>query len=513
MKKSNFIYGSIILAGVNFIVRLIGFSYRIILSKLIGPEGIGLFQMVFPVLMVFITITTAGIPVAVSKLVAKQNSIYNYNGTKKIFKVATILTLLISLLLSSILLVFGKYISYEILENENILYSIYFLAPAIIVISLSSVIRGFYYGLKKIAPAGIAQIIEQLTRIVFVLSLIHHMYPLKSQAGAFIAVCGITVGEIFGLIWLVFNYRIIKFKDIKSAKKLKTFKILSQISYISIPITISRIVNVSMQLINAILIPQRLIVSGLSNQEAIETFGRLVGMSMPLIFLPFIVTSALVINIIPNLSEELELKKFKTIRENISLSIRITLVISIPITAVYIFFSDPLALFFYDDITVGRYIGILGYSTVFLSLHHTLSGILHGLGKQVITTINYLVGMTVQVVAVYFLVANPRFGIYGFFIGFIVSIIIICILDYIAVNKFITFKINYFNFILKPMLASAIMIIIIFIIRSYLVSINAKEYITIIGSFLGGGLFYLLILFITKGLPLYLIKRLTKGIH
>ncbi|EOD01651.1 putative polysaccharide biosynthesis protein [Caldisalinibacter kiritimatiensis] len=513
MKKTSFIYGSIILASVNFIVRLFGFIYKIILSKLIGPEGIGLFQMVFPILMVFITLTTAGIPIAVSKLVSKQNSLNNQTGVKQVFKLAFSITFIISILLVSIIILFKDFIVFDLLKNSDLYYSILFLAPAIFIISISSVTRGYFYGLKKIKPAGLSQIIEQVTRIVFVIGTIYYLYPVESKLGALIAVCGISIGEFFGLIWLLFQYKIINRKNITAnIRKLNTIKLLSQITYISVPITISRMINVSLQMVNAVLIPQRLTAAGYSSSEAVSTFGRVVGMSFPLIFLPFIVTSALVINIIPNLSEQLALKKYRLIREDIELSIRITLLISIPLTIFYIFFSEPIASFIYNDIKVGKYMSILGYATIFLSLQHTLSGILHGLGKQIVATINYVLGMSVQLLATYFLVANPKFGINGFFIGFISSTIIISFLNLYYIDKILKVKIKINNYILKPLLSSLLMISTILICYKYLNKNNMIEFLSLLIPTSLGGIVYIFSLILIKGLPKDIIKRLLGNI-
>lgn len=517
MNKSGFIYGAIILAIVNFIVRIIGFSYRIILSKTIGPEGIGLFQMVHPVLMFFVTITTAGIPVAISKLVAKHNAVRNHNGVKAIFRVTLVSTLAISIALSLSVVIFNEYISNQILNNKDVAESIIFLSPAIILISLSSVVRGYFYGLKKISPAGISQIIEQIARIAFVLGFLYYLGPLSSRKGALVAVIGISIGESFGLIWLLISYLFLNRKSaLDKPNALRTApgftKILSQVSYIAIPITISRIVNVVLQLLNAILIPQRLVVAGYSSKEAVAIFGRVTGMAMPIIFLPFIVTSALVVNIIPNLSEDVAHKNYRIVSKNINLAVRITLMVSIPLTAMFAFFGTPLAIFFYGDATVGKYIEIMGYSTIFFSLQHTLSGILHGIGKQIAATVNYIVGMSVQLLATYFLVANPSFGISGFFIGFLASTLIICVLNYISVVGFKDTSIKLIDYIIKPVFSSVICVAVMLFIYKYLSSMEVKSYITFTTCFTSGGIIYFIALFITKGLPPQLVKSLINKI-
>jgi len=166
-----------------------------------------------------------------------------------------------------------------------------------------------------------------------------------------------------------------------------------------------------------------------------------------------------------------------------------------------------MAMFFYNDSAVGNYIGILGYSTIFISLYHTLSGVLHGLGKQVAATVNYIIGMSFQLFATYFLVSRPNFGINGFFIGFIVSTVVICFLDLITLNKAIKVKIRLLDYIFKPMLATAIMIFVIFATYSYLNSMELRSYITLSVSLLGGCIAYFLTLILIKGLPPSIIKK------
>jgi len=509
LRKSSFIYGAMILAAVNFIVRFIGFTYKIILSRQIGAEGIGLFQIASPVLMFFITFTTAGIPIAVSKLVAAQKALRDDLGCKKVLRSALFLAFSLSSVFIVIIVLFRQFICTNILKNDDIYYLIIMLSPAIMIISIASVIRGYFYGLKKVSPPGIAQILEQLSRIIFVLATVRYFQPIGPRLGAIIAVVGISVGEIFGLLWLVFHYWKYSKSQIYLPMKSQSYmSLLSKIFYIAAPITISRLIGMIMQLANAVLIPQKLAEAGYTSQEAVAIFGKVMGMSMPILFLPFTVTSALVINIIPNLSEGLEKKRFASMKNDISLCLRIALLISIPLTVIYVLFSKPIAMALYNDADVGRYISILGFSTVFMSLQSTLSGILNGLGKQVTATINGLIGACFQLGATLFLVGNPSYGINGFFIGFIASSFITSTLNFIGLNKVISINISLMDFAIKPMFASLCSTISILLVYTYLLGINIKSIVILIVS-LGLGLFvYIALLIITKALPPSLTRKL-----
>ncbi|MBB6215682.1 stage V sporulation protein B [Anaerosolibacter carboniphilus] len=513
MKKNSFLYGTLLLIIVNFIVRFLGFAYKIIMSRLIGPEGIGLFHLVHPILMVFITFTTAGIPVAVSKLVAHYLSLNNKRGCNKVLGLSLFLGTIISTFMSFALFYFAKYISISILKSPDSYGNIIALIPAIPLITISSILRGYYYGLKDVGPPGMAQVLEQIFRVAFVVGLLFILKPQTSIHASTIAILGISFGEFVGLLWLL-----LKFKYIEALKLRKSYhilldgslSILGKIIYISVPITLSRMISVIMQSLNAVLIPQRLQVIGYSSQEALSVFGKLTGMAMPLLFLPFIVTSALVVNIIPNVSEEMVHKNWREIGMKSSLAVRMTLLVSIPLTALFIFFANPICKFIYAQDEVGKYLSLLAYSMIFLSLHHTISGILHGMGKQVMTTIHYLIGTALQLACTYYLVANPRFGVNGFIIGFILANFSMFALDYSGLCRTIKLKLNVINAFFKPLFATIIMILFMVNIFQLLTLTPMHITLRLMISIIGGLLSYIATIFCTGSIHWRTIQYLFK---
>lgn len=514
MNKFSFILGTILLALVNIIVRSLGFIYKIFLSRLIGATAIGLYQMVSPFLMLMITIPTAGIPIGVSKLVAREKSIHNSEGVYKVLLIALFLGGTSSLALSIFVSLKIDYIIHNILKNPILYYPVLWTIPAISLITFSSILRGFFYGLKEISAPAIAQIVEQLFRIAFVLSLLYYKTPSNTVAAATIAIIGVSIGEFFGLIFLILRFNFKKVKIFPYFLKVysdSSFKIFRDLLYISVPITLSRLISVVMQTINSILIPQRLQMAGYSAITSIEIFGKISGMAMPLLFLPFTVTNALVINIIPNISEELAVKNWKEITSKSSLALKMTLLIAIPTTMAYTIFGKHLAKLIYYHEDIGRYLSILSYGTIFHCMQHTLSGILHGMGKQVMTTINSLLGMMLQLYCTYFLIANPTYGINGYFIGFLLSTFTIFILNLITLLRCIKLDLPFISSVLKPSFASIIMIL--FMIYSYkiLFYISSSNPWSTILSTLIGGFIYLILLLITKTFDLkHFVKTIKK---
>ncbi|QUH27368.1 stage V sporulation protein B [Serpentinicella alkaliphila] len=488
-KSSSFLFSTFILAVVNFIVRCLGFIYRIILSRLIGAEAIGLYQMVFPFLMVVITITTAGIPIAVSKMIAKENSVNNRNGVYKVLAIALFLGGAISVLLSILVSVELKFITNNILKNPKLYYPLVWSVPAISVITLSSIMRGFFYGLKDIKPAANAQIIEQVFRIVFVLSYLYYVRPTDPVSAANIAIIGVTLGELGSLLFLIFKFN---FKKLTSRSTIVKFyktpsiHILNDLLFISVPITLSRLIAVGMQSANSILIPQRLEISGISAIESVEIFGKISGMAMPLLFLPFTVTTALVLNIIPNISEQLAVNNISDVKYKSGLAMKVTMLVAIPTTIVLVMFGDHLGYLIYNNGDVGKYLSIISYATIFMCIQHTSSGILHGMGKQVITSVNYLLGMLIQLYCTYFLIANPKYGINGFFIGFIISTCLIAVLNMITLRKHLKLNLPILQTYIKPLLCSTIMIALMILIYKAMYSVtNRNSWSTLVSCAIG----------------------------
>ena len=458
------------LASINFVVKFIGFVYRILLSRSPGPQAIGLYQMVIPFLMVLIVLPTAGIPVAVSKLVARESSLKNVKGIYRLLTLSLLMGGSIALILSIFVSLKLDYIINNLLKNQLLYYPLLWAIPTLGIITFSSVLRGFFYGLKDIRPTATAQVLEQIARVSFVLFVLYYKKPEHPVTAVTIAIVGIIIGKAVGLLYLVIrlNYKKVSPNSlIRSSDNVSHTEYIKQLSSISAPITISKFISVSLQTINAIIIPQRLILAGYSSVVATEIYGKVFGMTMPLLFLPFTVTTALVLNLIPSISEHMALNSHSSIAKKSSLSIRITLLVAIPITSAYIVFGDSIAYIIFNQSEVGRYLSVVGISTLFLCVQHTFSGILHGIGKQVLVSINYVLGMFAQLFFTFFLVSNPQYGIYGFFIGFIASSFIILTLHSLIIFRTIRIKLPFTLCILKPSIYTLAMLVSIYLFNYY----------------------------------------------
>ncbi|WFA08992.1 polysaccharide biosynthesis C-terminal domain-containing protein [Tissierella sp. Yu-01] len=289
----------------------------------------------------------------------------------------------------------------------------------------------------------------------------------------------------------------------------KTF--LHKLIFMSLPLTLSGLLNAIIRFFNMILIPNKLIIAGYSSSEAMATIGRIMGMTMTLIGLPFIVTNALVVNLIPSLTEQMVHKKYREIRADIQLSLKVTLLVSIPLALIYIILSKPIAIFLYNDIIVAEYIKIMGLATILLGLQHNLAGILYGINKQNSATFNRLIGMIIQILLIYTLVGNPMFGPYGIFISYYGSFIVVMTLDAMVLKKLIKLDFNYIDILGKPLLASAFMIILVYITNYDLGNLQNTSPLLFLLSLAIGALAYIFVLTLTRAIPKNLFKKLLRN--
>lgn len=296
-----------------------------------------------------------------------------------------------------------------------------------------------------------------MSMVVTILLLIP---SLSIKVAATIVILGMVIGELASLLYLHYHYNNYEKNKSNCVKSFAYHRLVKNILKISIPITLTRLISSLIIASNSILIPRRLMAGGLSSSEAIGTYGIIAGMVMPLLFLPFTLISALSIVIIPNLSENIALKNWTDIRNKVSKSIMISSLTAFSSMAIIIPLANPIGAVIYKQVKVGLLLTPLAYSMIFFCLQQNLNSILNGLGKQNRAAFHFLIGGSVQLICTYVLVANPKYGIYGFVIGFTLSSIIVSTLNFIAVISYTKLTIKPIEWFLKPGFAALVVALI-----------------------------------------------------
>ena len=430
----NLVLSTIILFISNLIVRLLGFLYKIFLSRVMGDVGLGIYHMIFNFLMICIALTTTGIPTALSCLVAKKNAL-NSKKDANIFFISTLyVAFFISLFISLIVSVCSNYLSLRLLKNESLNLFVLSICPAIVLITISNVFRGYFYGIKKVMVPAIGQVIEQLTRILFVFLL--SMYISDKAMICYVTLIGISMGEAINVLYMsiclykessLYNTFTIRLRDFYYSS-IETLKM-------ALPITCNRMSSVILQSVSSMIVPSRLVLSGISYDQSIGVYGIICGMVMPFVYLPFTIGSAVVVNLIPSISQEIALNKYKKVRMKINYSLVLTIGVGL-ISSIFFYFSgEELCLLVFNNKLAGQYLKAMYLAPLFLCLNQTLSSILHAIRKEIIASINTISTMVIQVIALYFLLPLPHLHIYAYIYTVTATSILTTILHSIVLVK------------------------------------------------------------------------------
>lgn len=447
MGRKSFIGSTIILMLTGIAVKGLGFVYRIYLSNLIGAEGMGLFQLILPVYTAVILTLTAGISIAVSKMTAEEIGKGNRINLKRITRTATAVVTIMGIGVSILMYVGRNYITDVILKDPRTYAPVMVLIPLIPVIAASSAIKGYFYGIQDVVPAATAQLIEQLAKMGFVMALAGYCSKISLELACAVAIGGMAIGEITSFLYVFLKYRV-HLSGRQGGKPSTWLSILKRMLIIAVPVSASRMVTSVMHAIEVILIPRRLTAGGLDYQAAMQEYGKLTGMAMPVIYMPAIITAALAVMLVPAISESLSSKSFRAVRHRISRAIQLTLATGYIFTIVFMTYSHEIGSLVYRREKIGDILYMLAFTCVFVYLQQTLMGILNGLGKQGIILRNTTVGSCIRIGFVWFIV--PYFGIPGYVLGMVLSLIVVCIIDLCAVVRNTGIPVNIPDWVVKP---------------------------------------------------------------
>jgi len=457
MKKSFLLKGAAIIALAGLLSKFLGFLYRIFLANAIGAIGMGLFQMVSPIFMLCVALSSGGIQIAISRFVAEESD----NKSK------CVTTLLGGLLLSGSLSVFLSCILYTMSDNLSELYFkdtdcavlLKILAFSIPLNGFHSCIVGFFLGLKKTGIPAITQVLEQLFKLIALLLLQIYYIENNIEPDATIAVLSLLVSELAGSVFLIIAILLTKKTYISNAFSKKTpilillrrilhsSRVLFSIAYI---LTLNRIFMSIFQSVEAYLLPSMLMDSGLSETAALSQYGVLQGMVMPVITFPSAIIGSISMVIMPVIANANVKGETKSLEHTTNFSIGFSCFCSIVCCGLFLIFSDFIGDVLFSNNLAGSYISILAWLAPFLYLSITFGSILHGLGKTKDTFIHNMLAIFARICFIYFLV--PEIGITAYFWGMLISALITTFLHAFVISRKIPFSLPAFDCIIKPAL-------------------------------------------------------------
>ena len=421
--KNPVISGALLLTAAGILGKIIGFFYRIFLSRTIGAEGLGIYQLIFPISTICFAITVSGLSTSLSKFIAEYKD-KDPTAPKRFLRACLLLSGILSLAAMFVLFRYSSFIAKNILLEPRCEPLIPILACSIPFASVQSCIHGYYYGKKKAGVPAVSSFIEQFVRVFFVFLL----YQIHTEQGkpmdASAAVWGLVFGEAGAFLFCMTALLLSKDKAlIPSGFKVQGVG-RKLVSY-SIPLSMNRLALTLFASFESILIPSRLGLFGYSQSDALSVYGVLTGMALSIIMFPTVLTNSVSVMILPVISEADSKHNTDKISQTIYQTIFACLLFGSLCTAGFLFTGNLIGDYLFGNALAGKFIRMLSFICPFLFLSSVLSSILHGLGMPGYPFILNMAGSLMRICFVYFLI--PVYGIRAYLIGLLLSQVVISV--------------------------------------------------------------------------------------
>lgn len=498
MARQTFIQGALILIIAGMITRLLGFINRIVIARVMGEEGVGLYMMVLPTLFLMITLTQVGLPIAISKRVAEANAKNDKKEIRKIVTLSSLFILSTTFLLTGLLILASSYITNHLLTDPRTIFPLIAMIPIIPLISFSSIIKGYFQGMHNMKPQSYALIIEQIVRVILVVIFVRLLLPLGVEYAAAGAMISLVLGELSSFLFLYFMFKIHRPQrdDHKLLTVLKeSRRTISNLFSIALPTTGSRLINSITSFIEPILVSQSLIVAGVASHLVTKQYGELMGYVMPLLFLPTFITNSLSIAIVPSISEFEARKNRAMTKSRIQQTIRISLVSGALATIILSLFSSPILTIIYGTDQAAPLLALMAPFFILLYIQTPLQASLQALDLARPAMWNSLIGNAVKLSVIFLLASNQEFGMKGVALGISTGVVLTTLLHYATLKRRIDFKMDKVD-VVK---IASLILLMTFLGRFFYQLYLARETIAVfLFSLVIMSLLYLVLIFLLK---------------
>lgn len=512
MTRQSFVYGAAVLVAASLYNRVLGFIYQILIIDLIGANGIGLFNMVYPIYVLAIVIATLGIPLAVSKYVAEEMAHNNPRGAYRILKVSLVFLCVSGALVTLLLHLGTPLIMKYIFANPKVLYIFKVLIPGVFVVSVCSAFRGYFQGLMQMKPTALSQMLEQTARVILGLIVATILLPRGVEYAAIGASLGILAGEIAGLFTMIAIF-LHKKQDTRGTIAAPVAwreypKILRELCEMSIPVTLSRLIATIILSLEASLIPKRLQVAGYTLDQATTIYGQLTGMAITVLVLPSVLTSSLATTLVPAISEAAARNNHRALRSRIIEAIRLTLLAGLPSFFTFIILPRQITDLLFHSPEAGDLLQVLSVGGVFYYLQQTTTGILQGLGQAQIPLRNLFVASVLELVGLYYMTGLPELGITGAAWAVSISFIVVASMNLWYILPYTGWSLNTNHIFFKPLFSSILMTIVMYYSYKFGFRWSHSNAVATLSSLTLSGLTYVFTLIATRAISPVDVERI-----
>lgn len=412
--KSGLFSGTIILTLTGLLGQCIGFYYNILLSRSIGAEEMGIYQLIFPIFFLLLSVSAAGIQTALSRYCAQCKT---KEEARCYLHAGLILSVLISLACMILVQKYAAWIGNGLLGEKRSIALLQLMSWSVPFACIHACISGYYFSQKKTAVPSVSQILEQLIRVGTVFLIARIASDTQQALTARTAIWALLLGEIFSCLYTIL---MICISD-KKATPGFTFekKYYRNLITFSAPITIKEILLSVIRSAENLLIPIQLRAFGYTNTDALRVYGILTGMAFATIMFPSVISRSLSVMLLPEISKNWAAGRYDAVRQTVRQTIEGCMILGLVCTLVFLLTGNRIGTNLYDNSLAGVYIETLSWLCPFIFLNFTLGSILHGLGKVYTALLIDLAGALIRIGFAF--VGIPAIGLKAYLWGMLLS--------------------------------------------------------------------------------------------
>lgn len=538
-----FIKGALIIAIANILVKLIGAVFKIPLDRaILQTDGMALYNTSYTIYNLLFVISTAGLPTAISKLVAEADSRGDFAASEKILRVSFVLLICLGGA-GMLILLFGARFFSSLVGYPDAYLTMAAMSPSLLFVGCMSAFRGYFQGKQNMLPTAVSEVIEAISKLFVGLSIAYVLLPKGKMFASAGAIFGVTVGSILGTVFLFVCY--LKKRELRHCEgsKPSTRSVLKSIVKTAIPITLgvsvftltsfidtATVTNQLKGYINESQVAEQSILSNLdakrgeqflsisqelsddekvTEQKAAFVYGYLVR-AITLFNMPAVVIAAIGTSVVPAIAAANAEKDKEKSKKYTCSALTIATVLALPCALGMSVLAKPILALIYNDSGFSVLLNIMGIAVVFLTLVQIANALLQAWGKVWIPVINMLIGGAVKIIVNLVLVGKPEVNITGAPIGTLLCYMTVVILDVIFIIKYSKIKPSFLNMLIKPVMCTAFMGIFTYASYKALV-MHTGDVIALIGSIAVSCIVYFAAIIFTRTLKKDDIVLLPKG--
>ncbi|MFX0548784.1 stage V sporulation protein B [Hathewaya histolytica] len=454
MSRDDFYRNSFILTLSNLTTGVLKFLFSIILSRELGAEGLGLYALIMPIYDLFCCLICGGMVTSLSKEASFYYNRNDYANLRKTVRISFIFDLIWAFIISGLFLLFSPSISKFIIRDNRSLYSLWAIAPALIFVALSSIYKGYFFGISKVKVPAYIDVFEKAVRMIAIVGLIKVLSLKNITYTVTVTYIALSLGELLSFILLFLYYKTNnKIPNTPSTKNIETgFQLLFNILILAIPLCINGFLTTAISSFSTLLIPRRLVSAGIDYKVALGMIGRFSGMALTIVFFPMTIIFSISTLLIPDISKSIAVNDFYALENRIKEVMQISLLLGLGNLIICLTIPNNLGIMFFGRNDLGEYIKLASLSAPFTYMAASGYSILNGIGKQKRVLINSLITSILQVFLFYILLGIPSINIYGYGITFLIVSIISLILNFRDIYKFCPIEFNFGNIVINILL-------------------------------------------------------------